>query len=383
MRNFLALIVLVLLSPTLHAQDLLELSIDAVSNEKDLESAKTAMVKDVVENTTFKYIKELVGETKFEKQKATINSKIIKQSNRYIPLVRNTPPVQNSTGAFTSTVTMKFSLKDLRLMLLKEGLLHLNEGSPISIPFISIIDRANARSYRWWVDQSSAGFLQDQHDRLVLNLRTQLGKKGFYVVNPVASSLREIMPSAFRGEGFRVEDLLLLGDFYRAEVLIEGKVILDRDQLAATKVTVEIQAIQSSNGRVVAEVTRVFQTKSPPTEGALQKVMTSFLAEAAEEFAGQVLDVWQKGILGASHLKLALKGPVSFQEIEKFKADAMRVSEIKVIRERSFAPQEVIFECEVTGGAGQVAERLKTLKPGGLQWEIQSASTDTIVLRRQ
>ncbi|HEX4922691.1 MAG TPA: hypothetical protein VFV50_01345 [Bdellovibrionales bacterium] len=360
------------------AQDLIDLSVDSVTAEKELGAAKDKMIRDVVEKTTVKYIKELIGETKFEKNRGLVSSKILRNSNRFIPLVRTTEPAQDANGNYTSTVTMKFSVKDLRQLLLKEGLLHLAEGSPLSIPFISIVDRANAKSYRWWIDGATPSFLQDQHSRLISILRTQLGKKGFYVVDPVGSSLRELVPSPFRGEGFRTEDLLMLGEFFKGEVMIEGKVVLDRAEGSSSRMTVEIQAVQVSNGRQVSELTRVFQLKAPPTESALQKALTTHLSEVGEEFAGQILDVWQKGILGASYLKLALRGNLSFQEIEKFKAEAMRVSDIKVIRERSFAPQEVVFECEVTGGASQVADKLKSVRPS---WSVQVASTDSIVIR--
>ncbi|MEQ1875319.1 MAG: hypothetical protein ABL958_01645 [Bdellovibrionia bacterium] len=364
--------------PEARAQDLIDLTIDSVTAEKDTGNAKEKMIAEVIEKTSIKYIKELIGETKYEKNKGLINSKIIKQRNRFIPWANSTPPKADANGNMTSSVTLKFSVKDLRQLLLKEGLLHLTEGAPVSIPFVSIIDRANARSYRWWVDTTSTGSLQDQHAKLISILRTQLGKKGFYVVDPVGSSLRDIIPLPFRQEGFRNEDLLLLGDFLKGEVMIDGKVVLDRDEGNSSKMSVEIQAIQTSNGRVVAELTRVFQEKAPPTEAALQKVLASHMNEVGDEFAGQILDVWQKGILGASFLKLALRGNFSFQDIEKFKTEAMRVSDIKVIRERSFANQEVVFECEVTGGATQVAERLRGVRP---TWNVQVASTDSIVIK--
>lgn len=360
------------------AQDLIDLTVDAVTAEKDPASAKEKMITDVVEKTSAKYIRELIGDTKFDKNKATINAKILKQRNRYVPWTNTGPLKADSNGNTTAAVTMKFSLKDLRLLLLKEGLLHLTEGSPVSIPFISIVDRANARSYRWWVDVSSSGFLQDQHAKLISILRTQLGKNGFYVVDPVGSTLREIVPLPFRNEGFRNEDLLLLGDFLKGEIMIDGKIQLDKADGNSSKMSVEMQAVQTSNGRVVAELTRTFQEKTPPTEAALHKVLASHLNEIGEEFASQILDVWQKGILGASFLKLALRGNFSFQEVEKFKSEALRVSDIKVIRERSFTSQEVVFECEVTGGATQVAERLRGVRPG---WNVSVASTDSIVIK--
>ena len=44
------------------AQELLDLSVDSMSAEKDPNVAKDKMTKDVVEKTTYKYIKELIGD---------------------------------------------------------------------------------------------------------------------------------------------------------------------------------------------------------------------------------------------------------------------------------------------------------------------------------
>ena len=89
---------LIFLSPTLQAQDLITLSIDTVTAEKESGSAKDKMIKEVVEKTAIKYIKELIGETKFDKNRPLINSKILRQSLRFVPWSNGEPGCRVSSA---------------------------------------------------------------------------------------------------------------------------------------------------------------------------------------------------------------------------------------------------------------------------------------------
>ncbi len=251
-------------------------------------------------------------------------------------------------------------------MLLKEGLLSTNEGTPTVVTFISINDRVNAKSHRWWLPDpvSGGGSLLEYSQKSLQILKNEFNDRGFFVADPQTRNLKDLIPPIFLNDSYKTEDLSFLGEYLGYEIVVSGKIVFTRQMDAANTfgITVDIQAIQSANGQSIAEVARQFDIKGGAFEWAISNNFSNVIAEISKELASQVQEVWQKGTLGSDLLKLVLNGDVEYKELENFKNEASKIPEVKLLRERLFERGTITFEIGSSIPPNQLAEKLKATK---------------------
>ncbi|MGE3974213.1 MAG: hypothetical protein AB7F59_06785 [Bdellovibrionales bacterium] len=366
-----------LCSVSADAQNVIDVNETVTVNQQSEIPSREELHKSTAMKVSEQYVKEMLGDIKYERNRRAIYNRILAQYARFIPLMRNTP-FENVNGKLQSVVSMKLSLKDLRQVLLKENLLSSTEGIPSLAPFILLLDRVNARSYRWWVnDANSSSLLQEYHQRLVSELKVEFGKRGFYVVDPAARNLKDLIPPAYLSDSYRTADLVFLGDLLKYQILLSGRLIFSQlpNQTNTFRVMADIQAVQATNGQVIAEINRPFDIKGTKLEWALQSHFTIVLNEITKELTGQLQEVWQKGTLGSDYLKLVLKGDLDYQELETVKTEISKIPEVKLLRERYFSRGEVTFDLNATTTTAQLSEKIRALK-GLHQYQVSASSTE-------
>lgn len=354
-----------------------------VKSREDIPSRED-LHKNIATKVSEQFVRDILGDIKFERHRKVISSRILNQYERYIPLMRNTPFEATHDGKFQSIVSLKVSLRDLRQVLLKENLLSSTEGVPSMAPFIMLLDRVNSKSYRWWLtDATSSSLLQEYHQRLVTELKTEFGTKGFYVADPAARNLKDLIPPAYLSDSYRTNDLVFLGDLLKYQILLSGRLIFSAspNQANTFRVMADIQAVQATNGQVIAEISRPFDIKGTSLEWALQSHFNSVLAEITKEITGQLQEVWQKGTLGSDYLKLVLRGDVEYQELENLKSEISKMPEVKLLRERFFRRGEIVFELNATSNPEKLSEKIRVLK-GLSGYQVSASGNDLIVRKR-
>jgi len=351
---------------TAHAQDVLDLTETVTAENREQVPSRDEIFKEVSTKVAKEYVQQILGETKFERSRKIIGSRIYSRADRFIPVMRTSPFEAGSDGKLRSTVSLRLSVKDLRQLLLKEGLLSINEGTPTVVTFISINDRVNAKSHRWWLPDpvSGGGVLSEYSQKSLQLLKTEFNNRGFFVADPEARNLRSLIPPVFLNDSYKTEDLSFLGEFLGYEIVVSGKIVFSRpvNSSNAFAIVMDIQAIQSANGQSIAEVARQYEIKGGAFEWAISNNFANAVAETSKELASQVQEVWQKGTLGSDLLKLVLNGGIEYKELENFKSEVSKLPEVKLIRERMFERGTIVFDIGSSVPPSQLADKLRSIK---------------------
>ncbi len=364
--------------------DLVDRTFSGVSKETTPQGARRDIQDQASQKVSEEIIKELIGEERFLRNKSLIQSKVIKNSARYIPFLKPSALAQEGEE-YKMSVAMKVSLRDLKQLLQDNSLLNENEAIPVVLPAVSWNDQVQGRSYRWWLPQDkSQGFLVKEARLLEESLRNAFQKNNFYVVKPIEAGLGNSVPADFQNEKIASgEDAQFFAQYFNAPVLIDGQVTINKSESANTyRIEIRMTAMQVSNGRAIADVSRKYETESGALENAVDKKLREVSEAAAGDLASQVLEAWQRGSVGTSVIRLTVRGRNILPAMEGLK-DKIRsqITQVKNIRERLVSSDSVSFELDTAASVPELLTKLETLDIDGKKLSRVSESREEIVLK--
>lgn len=364
--------------------ELIDRTFSGVSKEKTPQGARRDIQEQAARSVSEEIIKELIGADKYLKNKSLINSKIVKNSARYIPFTKPSE-VTEEGEEFKMSVALKVSLRDLKQLLLENSLLNENDAIPVVLPVVSLLDRVQGRSYRWWLplEKNQESFLVKEGRLLEDALRSSFQKNNFYVIKPIESSLGASIPVDFQNEKVSSgEDAQFFAQYFNAPVLIDGQVLVNKGERSNYRIDVRLTAIQVSNGRAIADVSRRFDTDSGSFENAVDKKLREVIESTSNDLASQVLEAWQRGSLGTSMIRLTIRGRSTLPMMEGLKEKIRsQITQVKNIRERLVASDSVSFEVDTSIAAKELLAKLETIDVNGKKLSKVSEDRDELVLK--
>lgn len=327
---------------------------------------------------------DLVGEKRYQKNRQTIESKIIRQSSKFIPYVNPGTPAQDGSG-WKMDVELQISPASMRRMVLEAGLLNDAEGPASLLPLIAVTDRTKGLAVRWWQGESK----DDSHKTLVtmsrlINEKAQLSfaKEGFHVIKPQGLQVSPL-PEPYRTEQPSASDLVFISDFFKSKMIIKGEVRFKDSKNApgATFCALKLQVVQPSSGRSIGEVTRQFVTEVGPFEAAVMKKLNTEIPDVTKDLATQVLEAWQRGTLNTNLLKLTVRGQLNAKQLATFKQQlSQNMHELKTLKERLFENGQTVFEADYTGEIPRIIEKLRATKLTNFEMRLTDSSTANLIL---
>lgn len=363
--------------------ELLERSFSGVSKE----ATPTAAKKDIQDQASLKVseeiIKELIGEERFARNRTLIVSKIIRNSGRYIPFVKPTELVPEGEG-FKMSVAMRVSLRDLKQLLQNNSLLSENDAAPVVLPLVSWTNRIEGKSYRWWLgsNQEENAFLTKQSRRFEDSLRNSFRKNNFFVIKPQDAGLSKNLPSDFQSEKVSSDDSQFFAQYYNAPLLVDGQISFTKGEGNKYIVEIHLAALQVSNNRTMADVSRKFETESGLAELVIDKKMKEVAEAATNDLSSQVFEAWQRGSIGTSVIRVTLKGKSTLPLLESFKNKVRtQITQVKSIRERVVTSDTLSFEVDTSANTAELAAKLAALNVDGKALTKVSESTSEVVLK--
>lgn len=346
--------------------------------------AKKEIMEDAIEAVSNELILSSIGKEKFSRNKSIINQKIIKQSGKYIPVLK-AGNVQRDGDGFKLSVYMQVNPKILETLLLQNGLLYQAEGAPIILPLIRIVDRSGGRSYAWWIRESDSSL--QVYDKVLENLlQRAFFDSEFYGVRPTSSQLGQLIPDFFRKDRFTADDLQVLAVQFNSQLLLTGEMSFTSASGArGAEVELKISGYQGSNGKLLAELVRRFSIDRASLEGANRK-MVAQLDNLIRDLAGQVLEAWKRGTFGATTARLIVQGGVPINKIDNLKALVQQSSKsIRQIRERVISQDSIVFEIEVVAPLESISKDISAINVGEKSWVLSNVGSESIsyTLRRR
>lgn len=359
----------------------IEKSFTGTSNEKSAQGAKRDIISQANKKISEEFIKALIGDDRYLKNKTLIQNKIERFANRYIPFTKPGELLPDGAG-FKMTVALKVSVKDLKTLLQENSLLVENDSAPIILPLISFTDKVNLRSYRWWKpeDVQNKAFLISQSRQFENGLRSAFLKYNFYLIK--ASSMGPQVPNSLQNERLSLDDMQLMNQYFGAPMVVEGSVQYAKSPDASNRYRIEVKllALQVSNGRPIADVSRRFDTDTGVFESSVDKKVREVVEATSQDLASQVYEAWQRGALGSTLLRLTFRGRIPLNTQEGFKEKLRgQVREIRNIRERLITSDTMAYEVDTNLNSRDFAAKLANLEIDGRRW-ISSAPSDSEVM---
>jgi hypothetical protein len=383
MLNWLFIVVFSSVGPIANAQDLVDVTVDVATEKKGL--SQKEVFDQAIEKVSHQRIEQLIGDAKAAKNSSLIKNRIIKNSGKYVMFIKAQNPVQAGNG-LRYPVNLKISTKSLETLLLREGLLYKTDGPPKLLPMVSFVDRVNSQMFTWWNQppQVQRGFLADLASHFHRGFRKELRAKGFFGLDPITGNYRQLLPAALQVENPSTEDLLLLTEFYRAQVVARGQVVVapQRTRSDVYRIEVRLAALHATNGRVIGEVIRGYDSEPGPFNQVVKAKLDEVLEKLAGDLSTQILDAWKSGTFGASLLNLAVNGDLNYQQRAQFKKLLQeQIRDIKTLKERLFEPGRVVYEMDSAATSDQLADLLKQRNFPRFQVSVGDVRPEGVELR--
>jgi hypothetical protein len=366
------------------AQEVIEVTRQEQIAGDDASAAKQALMEQAVENVTFENIKSIIGEEKTNRTREQIQNKIIKDADRYILYTSGQNFAKNGSN-YVMDVSIKISLKGLRAILLEQGLLYQMDGPPKVLPIINIIDRVGGRSYGWWYQNVGKDhlYLSEQLERLHNSFRAEFQKIGFYSMAPLTNKIGNSVPEVYRGENLQRADYLFLGEYFKSSIVIRGNILFRLKPKTENiyVIDVNLEALHSGNGRLMAEVIRSFETDPGNFKTVVAQKFQSISSRLAEDMSAQLTDAWKKGTFGASIIRLSLVGNVSPLLLDEFKRTVvLQVKDIKSLRERLIESGKTTYEADSSALPQKLAQVIKESKFAKFKVGVEEVTADSLTL---
>ncbi|MEZ0391491.1 MAG: hypothetical protein ACAH59_04700 [Pseudobdellovibrionaceae bacterium] len=386
MKKWIWLLVFLISPWALAQKTFLERTYEGRSKEKNPLAARQEILNQAIEKTSEEMIKEIIGDAKYARNKSLIQSKIIKNSARYIPFSKPGEIENLQPEGFKMTAILKVSLDDLQALLLENGLFYESDSTPIVLPAIRFLDRVNSKSFAWWAetDISQKAFLLKQGRNLENVLKSAFLKHNFYSLKPQSLKYSDFLPSSAKSESVRNDNWQGLAQKLGAQVLLDGEVEISKSQERsdAYSISLQLTATQLVNSRVIAEVSRKFETESGAFEAVVDRKLKEVVEATSQDLASQMFEAWQKGALGASLYRLTLRGRLPMTQQEAFKeALKNKVREVKNVRERLISTDSIVYEIDSALGPKELSQKASEIDLKGTKIVVDSVSDKEVVYR--
>ncbi len=387
MKVYIVGLFLVLLPFLGFAQDTLtEYTEEGRSESTDSVQQRQDIIQDATEKVSNRLIRELIGDARFDRQINTIKTKIIGQSDKYIPFIKTGEPRTDSNRT-RMNVTLKVSQKSLVSLLQQSGLMSTQEGSPSLLPAVTFTDLVNHKSLSWWINIGSSddagAFLKTQERVFFESLKTNFLKFGFQVQDPLKAQAKKTLPPNLQVEGLRTQDYLMMGELLKSQLVLKGDVKIESGKVSQSyKILTRFTVLHSGNGRVVADSLRNVETDSGPFAIVVPKKMAMLFEDINQDLATQFNEAWTRGTLGANLIRLVIKGVFDYKNLESVKEDIKtQVRAVHSLSERLFVGNQIEFDVDIEGGIEALSKSLGQVKWRTIQLRVDSVDANRIVLK--
>ena len=346
-----------------------ERSIEVQVEEKNSNIASRLLLEQATEKISEQVIRETIGVAKFNRNLSLIQNKVLKMSSRFVPLAKPGELIQTETG-FKMNVVLRVSPEELQQVLLENGLFYDSDVAPLSIPFVSFEDKVEGQTYSWWNESPSP--LSKWSRDFEVKLRKAFWKNGFYLMRP---------------QGYRFAEMLNASDFdkrkaasdWNAQIYVVGLISVKSNygHIDQNILVFHLMALQVSNNRSIAEVTRQFEVKSgAATASKFHEVLDS----VSQDLANQILETWQKGSLGANSLLMTFLGPIPLKQRELLRQELQaRAQLIKSAHERKLSHNSITLEVESGLTPKELGARLAKIQVGNSEFVFKSSDEKSML----
>lgn len=352
-------------------------SIEVITQEKNPAMARKDLM-DKAQNTVIEdLVKETLGDERFQKVRAQVQSRILKMSSRLIPSAKSGELISMGES-YKMTVQVRVNIDDLDQLLIKEGLYFESDVPPLILPVVSWLDKNSSESYAWWAGTTPHG-LSIWSMQLEKDLRAAFLKEGFYVLKPQALRFEETVPKL--PLKMAPNEVQTLTQNRQSQVAMSGEIqILDDPLRRGQKLMdIRISVVHLPRNRTLAQVSRRVDIEKNLKNGASSARLKAMFEAVADDLADQTTESWKRGAIQTTPYKVTLLGAISPVNQEAFReAFRTKVREVKSIRERFISSSQVSFEVDSLASPPELAKRVADFNVNGVKIVLKEALPDEL-----
>ncbi len=354
------------------ARELMDISLDvATSNKQEAFDRAT-------EEATHRLTEELIGPERTAKVWATARPRLLKNSTRYILFIKGSTPLPDAVEP-NIQVQMRLSADNLETLLRELGLM--GSGTVRLLPLVLITEPRGSR-YAWWADlneSKSSTVAQDLFKKFFQQLNAHFKGKNIYVLDPTNASFRMNVPSAYRSEGLRREDQILLAQYLKADAVISGRIEIGKNEGSGVKLNYDLQLWQTKAGRGLSEVQRLESAMSDAPK-AVMSAMEQNNDKVIGELSAKLIEAMSTGSLNLNVVRISVEGSLGYKQQVEFKRELSALRDIKLLRERMFEPSRAVYEAETGLTGNELGKAMQKAKFQQFRVDVGSAQDDSLVL---
>jgi hypothetical protein len=360
---------------------------EQVIEQENERQARVEAIEAASKEVTYEAVKKQIGEARTQENKQKIDDEIQVLKNRFIPYIKILSHKKEKTDegneAYRFKIELKISENDLRTILQQKGLFASQSKTGITLPFFEVNNQLSGESYRWWAPVFTTSKELESFS-LIFEQELFQGflEKGLFLLRPQAFHMVHMIPDFMRKTYLTQTEMVQLTSLKQGQLYLDGRVDIMGSPLreSAIRVRVQLSCKQSSNGKSVAEVVRVFDSSTGKRLNQMSQDIKKLAEEAGEDLASQVYDLWQRGVLESETLQLAVTGNLNHQQLARFKQVLREKLGSESLTERLFEPGRVTFEMDYAGGVEALSKKLSQAKFEGFMSQVVSTQADMVTL---
>lgn len=334
----------------------IERSVDVTTKEKNPATARRVLVDQAQSQAIEDLVRETLGPERFQKNRAAIQSKVLRLSSRLIPFSKAGNLEPTADGGFKMSVQVRVNVDDLDQLLINQGLYFESDVPPLILPLVAWSDRAGSEQFAWWTAGAGQG-LANWNVEFEQIARREFLKEGFFTLAPQQFRFHE----AFTEGGFKLgaSDIQKLSGQRQSQVVILGEIQVLEGGATGRELEIKLNTLHVPRNRVLGQVGRRVPLEKNVKVGIVSNRLRDVFETVAKDLANQTIEAWQRGAIQSNNYRITIAGSLSPAQIEGFR-DGFRakVREVKTLRERLIHSTAAVFEMDSPVAPKDLAQRV-------------------------
>lgn len=362
------------------ASSVIDRSVEVSSKEKNPATARKQLVDLAQTQAIEDLVRETLGPDRYAKNRAAIQTKVLKMSSRLIPFSK-AGNLENTPDGFKMTVQVRINVDDLDQLLISQGLYFESDVPPLILPLVTWSDKNSNENYAWWVSTVNTG-LANWNAEFEKILREEFLNEGFYMMNPQQFRFQE----AFTEGGFKLgpSDVQRLTGQRQSQVALLGEVVINSTGPTGREIEIKMNVLHVPRNRVLAQIARKVPLEKSIKTGIVSARLRDLFEAVAKDLAGQSIEAWQRGAIQSNAYKITVAGTLSPAQIEAFREGfKTKVREVKTLRERLITSQSVSFELDSPILPKELAQRVSEIDLNGAKIVLKEVLAEELRYQMQ
>ena len=340
------------------------------------------ILKQAEEEFTQTLITEILGEDNIEKMKTAIEKKILSKTKNFILLTKIIDKKEykiekDSQKEFIYSVSIKYSTKTLKDVLIREGIYYTDEGAHKILPLIAFIDEEEGYENSWWAQKTDNSDYSKNIQNFYSPLQRLFIKEGFYLLNPLFSQYSHHLPSKLSTQYLSVKKAQKIAQYFQAQFFIIGSIKIAPFSNNQYQSLWNLTLYSTPHLRKLDSYK--FRVELPKKSWPLLHQHSNYWAN---NFILQIKNVYDTGTLSTQLFTIEISGDLTYLERNRIREALIKdIPNIQSLTMHYISAQKERYKADIKGTDQEVLSKLKNWKFLDFKLSSYLKSKNYIIIR--